>query len=145
MVGKMKIDYSNMTPITFILFLWQLPQCLVGLILYFMFRIELIEYTNLHTNMNVLWIPTKWSACWSLGPFIFAHFDSGQEILNHETGHSVQSLYLGPLFLLAVGLPSVFLFWWRRLGNKSHEWYYDHYPENWANKLGGVDIKEMES
>lgn len=136
----MKINYSNMTPITFVLFLWQLPQCLLSLILYFIFKIEPIEYTNPHTQMTVLWIPTRFNACWSLGPIIFAHFDVSQDTLNHETGHSLQSLFLGPLFLLAVCIPSVFLFWWRRLGNKSHEWYYDRYPEKWANKLGGVNL-----
>jgi hypothetical protein len=145
MVEKMKINYTEITPITIFLFIWQFPQCLVGLILYFLFRIEPIEYTNQHTNMTVLWIPTKWSAYWSLGPFIFADYDVGERILRHETGHSMQSLYLGPLFLLAVGLPSVFLFWRRRFWHKSHEWYYEHYPENWANNLGGVtDIDNKE-
>lgn len=138
---KTKINYADINWFTFLLFIWQLPQALIGLFIYLVTRIEPVEYTNPYTNMNVLWIPTKWSACWSLGPFIFAHFDSDQEILNHETGHSVQSLFLGPLYLLVVALPSVFLFWWRRLGNKSHEWYYSHYPENWANKLGGVNEK----
>lgn len=142
---KTKINYTEITPLSGFLFLWQFPQALLGLLIYFILKTEPIEYTNNYTGMTVFWIQTKWNACWSLGPFIFAGYDVGEKILHHETGHSVQSLYLGPLFLLAIGLPSVFLFWWRRLENKSHEWYYEHYPENWANKLGGVDIKERES
>lgn len=139
MVETMKVDYSEITPLTVLLFVWQLPQCLLGLILYFTFNIEPIAYTNTRTSMTVLWITTKWRACWSLGSFVFANCDSGPEMLKHETGHCLQSLYLGPVYLLAVALPSLVLFWIRRIFKKSHEWYYDHYPENWANKLGGVD------
>lgn len=135
----MKINYSDITTTTFMLLIWQLPQVLVGVILYFCLKIETIEYTNKKTGTTVLWIPTKWQACWSLGPFVFAHYDSLQDTLNHETGHTIQSVILGPVYLLVVALPSVFLFWWRRLGNKSYEWYMNHYPENWANKLGRVE------
>jgi hypothetical protein len=114
---------------------------LVGVLLYFCLKIEPIEYTNKRTGTAVLWIPTKWQACWSLGPFVFAHYDSLQDTLNHETGHTIQSAILGPVYLLVVALPSVFLFWWRRGFNKSLDWYKSHYPENWADKLGGVNKK----
>lgn len=140
----MKIDYSEISFVKVALLVWQLPQALIGLLIYFVLKIEPIEYTNKRTGTTVLWIPTKWQACCSLGPFVFARYDSLQDTLNHETGHTIQSAILGPVFLLAVALPSVFLFWCRRLGNKSYEWYMNHYPENWANKLGGVTSFDRE-
>ena len=136
---KTKINYTEITPLSGFLFLWQFTHALLGLLIYFILKTEPFEYTNDYTGMTVFWIPTKWNACWSLGPFIFAYPDATRNILRHETGHSVQSLYLGPIYLLAVAIPSVFLFWWRRGFKKSHEWYKAHYPENWADNLGGVN------
>lgn len=57
----------------------------------------------------------------SLGKFIFVpkscvkNGSTGAEedaLLTHEYGHSIQSLLLGPIYLLAVGLPSIA---WNRL------------------------------
>lgn len=56
----------------------------------------------------------------------------------HEYGHSKQSLYLGPLYLIVVGLPSIT--WAELYKNFKREIsYYDVYPENWADKLGEVN------
>lgn len=54
----------------------------------------------------------------------------------HEYGHTRQSLYLGPLYLFVVGLPSLLwaAFW--NPGMKAS--YYSFYTEKWADKLGGV-------
>ena len=136
---KVKINYADVTLVTFLLFLWQFPQCFLGLSLYFLLKIEPVEYFNSHTGMTVLWIPTKWNVCWSLGMFIFAHPDSDEMVLKHESGHCLQSLILGPVYLFAVALPSIILFWIRRGFNKSLDWYKSRYPENWADKLGGVN------
>jgi hypothetical protein len=64
----------------------------------------------------------------------------------HEYGHSIQSLYLGWLYLPVVGIYSaVFCNLWDRLFHKnwpSHDrqyWYYNRWTERWADKLGGVD------
>ena len=59
--------------------------------------------------------------------------------IKHEYGHSIQSSYLGPLYLFVVGLPS--LIWagcfdgYRKKNNIS---YYSFYTESWADKLGGA-------
>jgi hypothetical protein len=52
----------------------------------------------------------------------------------HEYGHSRQSRYFGWLYLLVIGLPSV-------CNVFSGARYYTVYPENWANKLGGVEVE----
>ena len=62
-----------------------------------------------------------------------------RRLLVHEYGHTIQSLMLGPLYLVVIGLPSAL---WlntpsfvrkRRQGRTS---YYAFYTERWANRLG---------
>jgi hypothetical protein len=60
-------------------------------------------------------------------------------IIAHESGHVKQSLYLGPLYLIVIGIPSILWAW-------SHRWiaprksYYWFYTESTANKLGGLGV-----
>ncbi|MBQ9544082.1 MAG: hypothetical protein IJV00_03015 [Clostridia bacterium] len=77
----------------------------------------------------------------SLGFFVFVDDDSDRDLVAHELGHSVQSLFLGPLYLPVVGLPS--LLWaglpaCRRSRRKKKKSYYSFYTERWADRLGGV-------
>ena len=66
------------------------------------------------------------------------------ETVLHEHGHSIQSLYLGWLYLPVIGLPSLFNNLRGRVVYK--DWtrvqieldYYSRYPEKEADKLGGV-------
>lgn len=142
------VDYSEITLTTVLLFIWQLPQHLVALMIYFFIRSDLSEWKNDSTGMTVLQIKVGTSFCWSLGQFIFMNPYASHNVYCHETGHSVQSLYLGPLYLLAVGIPSVMLFITaqfkkRILKHKPEDvfkWYHSHYPEKWADKLGGVSL-----
>ncbi len=75
-----------------------------------------------------------------LGEFVFLEVGSSQVDLQHELGHRKQSRMLGPLYLFVVGLPSVSLNLLDRYLRKrgSQVDYYAHFPENWADKLGGV-------
>lgn len=60
-------------------------------------------------------------------------------VLVHEYGHTVQAAYLGPLFTVLVGLPSVtwaFLPLFTARRRRKHVSYYAVFPENWANRLG---------
>jgi hypothetical protein len=60
----------------------------------------------------------------------------------HEYGHSRQSAMLGPLYLLVVGIPSLMRVAYSRYYRKKHghAWkrYFDAFPENWADTLGGI-------
>ena len=73
----------------------------------------------------------------SLGIFIFVGSDN-KKLLMHEYGHSIQSLILGPLYLIVVGIPSLL---WALLFSKYRKnkniSYGKFYTEKWANKLGG--------
>lgn len=128
-----------------LLAIWQLPQVLIALLLMIIFK-DKEAFTNPDTNLTVTNINTHRAfggSCFSLGPVIFTCKDCNLEIIKHETGHSKQSLYLGPLYLLAVAIPSVVLFITRKIGKKDKVWYHSHYPENWADKLGNVDIEKL--
>lgn len=65
--------------------------------------------------------------------------------MRHEYGHTIQSRYLGPLYLLVIGLPSILGNIWDRINHKtwmyskSCQWYYNQPWEKWADLLGRVD------
>lgn len=125
-----------------LLSLWQLPQIILGLLLLLVFRNKEL-YTNPNNHISVLKISTGSilkNTNFSLGPFIFIAKNYTEDILLHETGHSKQSILLSWLYLIIIPIPSICLFWYRKIFNKSHEWYMTKFPENWANKLGGVNI-----
>lgn len=74
----------------------------------------------------------------SLGRYIILSDRNGTKYNTwyHERGHSIQSMYLGPLYLLVIGLPSLL---WAAWGNEDrNRSYYSFYTERWADKLGGV-------
>ena len=62
-----------------------------------------------------------------------------QKILVHEYGHSIQSLILGPLYLIVIGIPS---YSWgtipifHKIRQKKNISYFDLYCEKNANILG---------
>lgn len=59
--------------------------------------------------------------------------------IKHEYGHSIQSAYLGPLYIFIIGLPS--LIWagcFENYRKKHNVSYYAFYTESWADKLGGA-------
>ena len=123
-----------------ILSLLQLPQIIVGLVFLLIFRNK-EKYTNPHNHVSVWNINSGrvfGTACFSTGPIIVTCEGIKEDILLHETGHSKQSIYFGPLFHIVISIPSICRFWYRRIFNKSMDWYHSGYPENWADKLGGV-------
>ena len=123
--------------------IWGLPQCVIGLILYIIHRKQPhFEYHGC--------LVTRWNVRGSLGVgmFLFVnapHYDAEPGILVHEFGHAVQSAILGPLFLPVMGIPS---FLWcnltacRKLRKEKGVSYYRFYPESTANFLGKLVTKE---
>lgn len=64
-----------------------------------------------------------------------------QRTLVHEYGHTIQSIILGPLYLLIIGIPSSI--WAMTFNNKGNTIsYYSFYTEKWANVLGEKVTKE---
>jgi hypothetical protein len=130
-----------------ILFLiWEVPQNILGallLLFVYAFHRPKIEVHNLRLliqcNLGI-----------SLGSFVFwvKYPDNIVSKLSdankfHEYGHSIQSKIFGPIYLIIIGVPSVIraiyacLFYC--LKRESWNNYYLGFPENWADRLGGVD------
>ena len=134
-----------------LMWVWQLPQHLLALALIRLLKAEKKEWRH-NGNAIAYWefIPQgrfgKFISGVSLGKYIILKPRSDYaQTVPHEHGHSIQSRAWGPLYLLAVGVPSaVFNNLWDRLFHKGwamaqrHKWYYSRYPEKQADVLGGV-------
>lgn len=127
-----------------LLYIWQLPQNIVGLV----FMLFLLPFSkkekNYRGDINV-YVSKKMRGGITLGRYIFldsiyGNIDRYKETWDHEWGHTRQSRMLGPLYLLVIGLPSIC--WAGLYGTKLFPYkrngYYVFYTEKWADKLGGV-------
>lgn len=130
-----------------LLWLWQLPQNLCGIIYRSISkdnRVCVVEtYDSRSVGAKVYLQKTNGGI--SLGKYIFINQDyiDKEIIIKHECGHVKQSKILGPLYLLVIGIPSILHAW---LNNyigccwKNGEYNYFHfYTEKWANKLMGIE------
>lgn len=114
-------------------YIWQLPQNIAALIyrLYLEQTFALLK-KGLYKGIKVYTKSTSGSV--SLGNYIFISERANDATIGHEWGHTRQSLMLGPLYLLIIGIPS--LLWaitHRTIApDKSYYWFY---TERWANKL----------
>lgn len=124
----------------FILFLWQLPQNVIGLIYLLLTR---LYGTNRKITVQdddaVVSTLSRGGGSVSLGKFIFISSRANSLTLSHELGHYKQSKMLGPLYLLVIGIPSICWAGLRRWGFFRKRSYYSFYPESWADKLGGIN------
>ena len=118
-----------------ILYIWQLPQNIVGLLLVLILQPEFCFWFSGHA----LYYASKMRGGISLGRYIIVSDmmkDYKGRTEEHELGHALQSQYLGPLYLLVIGLPSLlWAAWWNRSRGVS---YYSFYTEKWADRLGKV-------
>lgn len=124
-----------------LLFLWQLPQHLLGLLLLgwygFQSSFELKGNNHLAPS-STIFLSESMKGGISLGRFIILsdRFKKDPNTWYHERGHSIQSMYLGPLYLLIIGIPSLtwaILFKFDRVQD-----YYSFFTESWADRLGKV-------
>jgi len=115
--------------------LWGLPQTLLGFAVFLRFCKE--PHYRYHGVVVTEWKKKKGL---SLGLFLFIpEGDYGKDFLVHEYGHTIQSLLLGPLYLLVIGLPSVLwcnLPWCVAFRRKKKILYRSFYTECWADRWG---------
>lgn len=145
---------------------WGLPQTLAGAVLYLKHR------KDPHFDYNGARV-TAWDKLSgvSLGKFIFVPEKKGWStiqqngekpdsqksqrkagedsvsrfLLEHEYGHTIQSLILGPAYLLFVGLPSILwnrLPYFERRRRRTGKSYYSAVFERTANTLGEKTAKK---
>ena len=115
-----------------LLFLWQLPQNILALI------VLLVNYRSKVKHEDYYTVKYLCNRGISLGNYILFDCDGviTNKAIKHKKGHQKQSVYLGWLYLLVIGLPSV-------IGNVLHRFikfdYYSQPWEAWADRLGNVN------
>ena len=141
--------------IKILLAVWQLPQLFVGLgVLIYLkwkgrnFIRDIIESWGIerlpgHSYPESLVYRVGFRIGVSFGPIVFLDRLAPYASVRHELGHSGQSLILGPLYLIVVGIPSFIMslmssFSYRHSSGKFYAGYYKRFPENWADWIGGV-------
>lgn len=121
----------------FLLWIWQLPQNIIGLICTIRHSKKEKCDTNDGEVVTIYYHDSFWRSAVSLGNYIIADklYGKDTEMVNHEHGHQIQSRIFGPFYLIIIGLPSL-------IGNLVHRIYrFQYYKqpwEAWADKLGGV-------
>ena len=118
------------------LYLWQLPQNLVG---WFVFN--MLEAKSSPIDKGVFLHHKSFFSSVSLGKYIILNeYQYNGKTLRHEYGHQKQSQYLGWFYLPVIGLPSVIGNLIFRIEFIRKRFNYYHQPwEKWADKLGDVD------
>ena len=133
----MKVKFTKLVAV--LLYLWQLPQNLLGLLLVTILRPE-----DCYDLEGVkLCYASRMKGGISLGRYIIIRDvmkDYTGATERHELGHAKQSRMLGWFYLLVIGLPSlIWAAWWNMDRDRS---YYSFYTERWADKLGDVHRDE---
>ena len=121
--------------ISFLMYLHQLPQNLLGFALYLYYQ-GYEEMRQVGYNDIVVVKSPKMRGGISLGQYVIVSRDANLETIYHELGHCKQSQILGWLYLIVIGLPSII--WAALYGIQEirDRWsYYDFYTERWANEL----------
>lgn len=120
-----------------LLYLWQLPQNLLGLALVAIYgaKRQTEVFSKWTSEVFDVYVSARMRGGISLGKYIIlGKWHTRNDVL-HEHGHQIQSRWLGWLYLPTVGLVSGLRAW---LNLYKPGRYYDAWPENEADKLGGV-------
>lgn len=121
--------------ISFLMYLHQLPQNLLGFALYLYYQ-GYEEMRQVGYNDVVVVKSPKMRGEISLGQYVIVSRDANLETIYHESGHCRQSQILGWLYLIVIGLPSIIWAALYGIPKIRERWsYYDFYTERWANEL----------
>ena len=124
-----------------------LPQTLVGLITTLCVKKKRIQVLRIFHNDKpglpfILVVTEKLNGV-SLGVFVLINKEyidrSDMNTIKHEYGHLIQGLITNWFYLIFIGIKSLYN---NRQSLKNPKYqgkeYFKHYPENWADYLGGV-------
>lgn len=116
--------------------IWQLPQNLIGITYRGIIKSDIISTINEDSNYKV-YLTRSNNGGVTLGKYIFVYqrYSNLSKVIQHETGHAIQSKILGPLYLLVIGLPSLIHASIHNIWCGKNEDYYHFWTEKWANKL----------
>lgn len=120
-------------------FCWDLPQNLIGLLMYNFYKLLGYETDNLNGAKLIYWGINK--ADYSMGNFLFIpdnikdvtkQLNITKNYIVHEYDHKIQSNIFGPLWFLIFDIKSIiwcYLWDYITLINKNKYKYCDFYPE----------------
>lgn len=128
-----------------LLLIWELPQNIAGAF-YFIIHGVFAKTFIIDDEDSFEMYSDKQKGAVSLGVFRVykaEYYNSSsyyvELVRKHEKGHRKQSKWLGPFYLIVIGLPSII---WATLHSFckpiSKIDYYWFYTEKWADKIGGV-------
>lgn len=117
-----------------ILYIWQLPQNLLGLLLLAFHRLLGSEYKVEKRDGCVVYRMSSMRGGISLGRYIIVSYYMSEKNVLHELGHAFDSRKFGWLYLLVIGLPSL---WWAITYRDGD--YFSFWTERRADKY--YDIK----
>ena len=119
-------------------YFWQLPQLITAFIYYWYLKRKDEILDTCTCQGAIVFIKRKSCGSVTLGNHIFLSPRATDTTVRHEWGHTRQSLILGPLYLIVIGIPSIIWAATHRTIAPNTD-YFDFFTEKWANKLGGVD------
>lgn len=130
--------------------IWQFPQHIIAYVI-ILINCKSIKLMVSKDGISHYLVDHLFDSAISLGNYIFLDSDGNfsYKTIKHEFGHQKQSLMLGPLYLIIIGLPSIIGNIIDRIKHKYFRRHYDPYfyykqPwEAWADKLGGVVRKSI--
>lgn len=119
-------------------YFWELPQLIAALIYYWYLKRKDEILDTCTCQGAIVFIKRKSCGSVTLGNHIFLSPRATDTTVRHEWGHTRQSLILGPLYLIVIGIPSIIWAATHRTIAPNTD-YFDFFTEKWANKLGDVD------
>ena len=130
--------------------IWQFPQHIIAYVI-ILINCKSIKLMVSKDGISHYLVDHLFDSAISLGNYIFLDSDGNfsYKTIKHEFGHQKQSLMLGPLYLIVIGLQSIIGNIIDRIKHKYFRRYYDpdfYYKqpwEAWADKLGGVVRKSI--
>ena len=124
-------------------YIWQSPQNLLGVLWKNVKKENIItEVSNDDLrSVEAKGYLMKAGGAVTLGQYVFISqtYQDQSAVIRHECGHVKQSLILGPLYLIVIGIPSILHAWLNDyIGCDEEEGYSHFYTEKWADKLMGI-------
>ncbi len=129
--------------VSILLWLWELPQNVLGLIFYANMVNGHGKKCDVEINVRGEWRKFRYIYKESfpggitLGEYVVLGGGVSQEDIKHEYGHVRQSRMLGWLYLIVVGVPSLWHAFWHDKLWLRHKEYEHFWTERWADRLGG--------
>ena len=120
-----------------LLYIWQFPQNLLGLL----FLLFIAGEVKHKVGDIKYYYARNFAGGITLGEYVIVGTKQ-ETTIRHEYGHVLQSRYIGPLYLLIIGIPSLLHAALNGVikCDPKDLGYYHFYTEKWANKLANLDV-----